>query len=531
MSTVPIGDIVEAQKIEHILEDNSIDDLEKSHRLDESRRSRRKSLTGKRSSFETIFNVSNTMMGSALLVMPVKFYSAGMFSSVISACIMGLISYYTCNLIISHSKDSEIDYPEAVERILGKVWAKIYNALSGFLLFLVGVIHFILMGQTFYAILNNIFSLETTASWEPSNSQDIVFNKFSLQYVGFVMFVLCALIFSIKDLKHILAVNDKGVYMIMIFSVFIIYLGIDSASKGNIDYVVTGAPGQAAKGLEVVLFTADVENLISIFALAYMIHNAIAGIMKNNKDSSKNSRDLFSAYSLVWILYCILGIAGMVAVAGLYNAVYLNYKPANEGDPWKLPGTIMELLDRHNTYLSAGQYIAGSIGLSLIFIQLSTVIPILCFFTRRQFFDLIFGQNTPVSSKWFHLFNFVFNLLCLIIQMVNFPIGQVIGLTGAVGGLMLIYFIPIYVHLKCLYLSDPGLRRSSLYMEKPIHKEVLNSDTNELSNQILPKSKSQRCRNHSNFIHGNPLYVYAFYTFLMLFGIAIFVGQIYDMFK
>jgi sodium-coupled neutral amino acid transporter 9 len=449
--------------------------------------------TKKQSSFNTIFNISNTMMGSALLVMPINFYVSGMLSGLIAAIIMAVISYFTCNLIIIHSRVDEIDYPEAIERILGKPWRYVFNIMSMILLFLVGLIHFVLISETLYSLLKNVFS--NSDSW--ANSDDISFSTFSMQYVGLIVFVLCALLFSIKNLKNILVINDKGVYLILIFSLFIIYLAIDTLYRDNLSltFSLTGIPGKSRQGQELILFTGDIGTLIGIFALAYMIHNSITGIIKSNKSQDKNSRDLKISYLFVFILYSILGIAGMIAVAGLFNAVYSHY------DSGKFPRTMMELLTRSNPFLTNFQFIFGSISLSLIFVQLTTVIPIICFFTRRQFFDLFYGHKHQIPELQFHIFNIIFNISCLIVEIFVLNINQIVGFTGAVGGFLLIYIIPIYLHMKCVYYNK----------------------TEGLISEVA-------CNDHSDTYIKDIKLAYIIYSLLTLFGFGIMVALIYGLF-
>ena len=99
------------------------------------------------------------MMGSAVLVMPINFYKSGLISSISNALIlsysnesilvcsavMGFISFKTANLPLLHSRHEEFDISEAITRILGQKWKIFFNALSALLLYLSGIIYFILM--------------------------------------------------------------------------------------------------------------------------------------------------------------------------------------------------------------------------------------------------------------------------------------------------------------------------------------------------------------------------------------------------
>jgi len=122
----------ERKDLDAIEKDESKGDVEKSQLLHETMKSIK--LKPKKHS-NTIFNIANTMMGSALLVMPINYYTTGMLSGVLAAGIIGYLSFKTANLIILHSLPEEIDYPEAINRILGKRWEVFYNALSLILLF------------------------------------------------------------------------------------------------------------------------------------------------------------------------------------------------------------------------------------------------------------------------------------------------------------------------------------------------------------------------------------------------------------
>jgi sodium-coupled neutral amino acid transporter 9 len=493
-----------AAKVDQIVGDITLNEEEKTSRLDASKTER---LSKKRSSYATIFNIANTLMGSALLVMPVSFYGAGMLSSVIGAIVMAIISFYTADLYLIHSRRDEIDYPEAILRILGKKWCFLYNFISMLLLYLVGLIHFILMSQSFYAILKNL--APDSSDW--GGSKDIVFNNFSMQWVGVIMFALCAVLFSLKDLRHILWFNDKGVYMILIFCIFIIYLGLDVLISTDIFVEITKPDTFQNQGGEIVLFTADIETLVGIFALAFFIHNVHTGVLKSNRNPKNNTRDLGIAYSLVFFFYCILGIFGMIAVAGLYHADYAN-------NP-KLLGSIMEYLVKTNPYLTTTKYILACIALFMIWTQLTTVIPILCYFCRRQFFALFYGENRKIPNLYFHIFNVGFNVLCLVIEILAIDISKIIGFTGAFAGFFLIYMIPVCVHLKCLY-----------FRKSQIEGGLLKDQENAEEKQYKRKDPN-RCVNHDDYKLGNPIFVYTFYIVLSLFGLGILGAQVYDLFK
>jgi len=176
------------------------------------------------------------------------------------------------------------------------------------------------MSHSLYAILKNIFP--NSDSW--AGTDESSWNDFSLQYVGIIIFIICFCIFLFEDLSIVLKINDKGVYMIVVFCLYTLYLGIHGLVNYNFTYAVTGTPGRHNRGLEIILFTYNVETLIGIFGLAYMIHNVVNGIMKSNcQESEQNTKDLRNAYILVFVLYGVLGVFGAFAVGYLYHEIYI----------------------------------------------------------------------------------------------------------------------------------------------------------------------------------------------------------------
>ena len=529
----------------------------------------------KRSSYETIFNISNTMMGTALLVIPTNFYSSGIISSILTALVMVLISYWTSYCVVIHSRDDEYDYPLAIRRLLGLKWEKTFNFVSFLLLFLVCIIHFILLANVLYYL---IISISGSDDWPGFN--EINFEKFSMQYVGIILFFVCGGLYSIKKIRYLLAINDKGIYMILLFSIYIIYIGIQSLASKDLSFVSSGKVGQNKKGLEIILFNSDLSQLIGVFSLAYMIHNTVCGIIKSNKNPQNNTRDLLLAYLLVFVKYVILGVFGSFAVAGLYNSHY---------NPDKLPTNIMVLLAGKNDFLNTFQKILGLICLFFVFLQLITVLPILNFFTRRQFYGLILGSDIEhLSNKKIHLFNLAFNIICLVFEIAVFEPVIVIAYTGAFGGFLLIYLIPIYCHLKCMYFKKPkvcdlnnkldydnNLEENLIEKEIIKNKEVkLNQVQEEESKEIEIKEKQQNkiesegevefSSKHFNFsrksindkssgeikifYHKNEVYemcrtdythettyskffIYPAYSLILLFGFSILVISIYNNIK
>ena len=475
-------------------------------------------------SCQTIFNVTNTMLGSALLVMPINYYNSGLLSSMLASIVLAYVSCQTCKLLITHSRDDEIDLPQALKRVLGKKYEILFNVIATIMLYLVGIIHFILMANTLFNILKSIF---VSDDWPKTT--EIVFDKFSIQWTGIILFVVCIFLFNLKNLKSVLSINDKGVYMIITFCVFLIYIGMSCLLKYEIKFVTTGIPGEENKGLNIVLFTTNLQNLVGVFALAFFNHNLIVGIMKGVENSKNNVRDLYISYVIVWFIYLVLGALGMFAVSGLFSEVYEQSK--KEGKVI-IPQTIMDLLIKSNPGLSTFQFVLAVIAMIMVFVQLTSVIPIFCFFCRRMFFNLFYPSDHTLEPWKFYLFNAFFNISCLVIQVLSIDPSKVIALTGAIGGFILIYVLPILLHLKCHYWKDKSEKNVEVsnISERGEHEQILLSDElnviNKENNGEQTSEIRHECRDHSDYKKKNIILLYVYYSILFVFGVVALVFQL-----
>jgi amino acid permease len=61
----------------------------------------------KNSSWTTIFSLVNTMIGGAMLTLPLLFRTSGVLTGILVLLISGVISYKTCMLYILHMAEEE----------------------------------------------------------------------------------------------------------------------------------------------------------------------------------------------------------------------------------------------------------------------------------------------------------------------------------------------------------------------------------------------------------------------------------------
>lgn len=403
----------------------------------------------KNSSMKTVFNLSNCMVGSSIVVFPLIFSSSGLVTSLIVLAFVGVITCKTCLLEAVHFKVLEMDFPDVITRILGKKWAFSYCFCSALLLFITGVIYFMLICNMFYMVMSYIF---THSNIEIASKDEFEFGKFSYQYVGIIMICFCFILFNLKDLSVILKIGQYGIVSIVLFIIYIFYKGVENIAQGNVNME------------NIKIITPDFATLCGVFSLSFMCHNVIIPVIRNNHDESKNQRDIVIGYFMTGTIYLLIGVFGCFAIAGL--------NPTNK---------------RYDTVL---EYFSDEIFTLLIeillFLQLISVMPILYYIFRSQFFNLIY-KNEPAPAKYIMLVNVIFSIVCLIVQMLNVDPTLVISLNGSVIGYLLVYAVPIKIHLSCLYSSEPKV---NVYKSIEQNKILEEKNKENIKPLIDPEEKS-----------------------------------------
>jgi len=187
----------------------------------------------------------------------------------------------------------------------------------------------------------------------------------------------------------------------------------------------------------------------------------------------------------------------------------------------------MDLIIKSNPGITGVQNVIGIFALILIFTQLSTVIPILLFFTRRQFYNLFYSPGHRIAKWQFHTFNLASNIIFLIAQLMAFNINIIISITGAFGGFFLCYIIPIYLHLKCIYYP-----KKQETIEQRI--EDMGSTGENASSDLINKVKDDSltgCVDHTKYMKDNKTLIFAYYGFLIVCGFAILAVQFLKLFS
>lgn len=150
------------------------------------------------SSTTTVLAMFNSMVGGAMLTMPILFRSTGMVTGSIILIISGLISFITCRIYVIHMSAEDKDVEWTIRRLLGSKWEKRFRFITGFYLILLCVIYIDLIVDQLYSVI--YFFFETNGHADSIAPKDgFMFDKFSTQWLTLILFCpLLALIFIKK---------------------------------------------------------------------------------------------------------------------------------------------------------------------------------------------------------------------------------------------------------------------------------------------------------------------------------------------
>jgi len=456
----------------------------------------------KKPSIQIIFNTANTMLGSAILVMPISFQQTGLITSFIACVFVAVISFITANLIVKHYKHGEADLPEQIERIMGKKWKNFFAASSAFLLGIATIAYFLLMSNLLYT------ALETAIPGLPPKDAGITFSQFSYQWVGVILAVISFAGFNIKAMSLILKVNGYGIYAVGVYILFIIYTGFDAIFSGKIQF---------GSG-NIRLFAEDLSSLITllgIFALAFISHNIVIPIIKYNANFNNNTRDVGYAYIITSLIYMVIGIFGVFGS---------NWREAC--GPTKQVNTVMDCFKDSTGFT----FVFSLIAQGLVLIQLTNVLPVLNFITRSQLFGIFYNEVEEIPAWKFFTWNCVIIALCLLFEIFGVKPSLLISLCGAVCGYLLVYLVPIAMHFKAsnkvvhdenqeLLIDESEGISSSVNIHKDMTSTYQESTKTNQEDTRVPVTKS------SITLAGKILY-----GFLMLYGFGIMISELVNIF-
>lgn len=146
--------------------------------------------------------------------------------------------------------------------------------------------------------------------------------------------------------------------------------------------------------------------------------------MKQNKNQEKNQRDLGITYTLAFITYWIVSMAGALAISDK-----------------SCTNTLIDCYLKDWTILFVEvTYLLGRVGAFPIMVEIS----------RTRLLSLYYPEVTEKHLKIFNVSFVIFGSIISILSPI-LPISILMSLVGAVVCYFFIYFFPAKLHFSCLY--------------------------------------------------------------------------------
>lgn len=168
--------------------------------------------------------------------------------------------------------------------------------------------------------------------------------------------------------------------------------------------------------------------LSGMLAMSFFIHNIIVTIMQNNRDQSKNGRDLSIAYLLVTLTYIIVGVVFYVCFP--LSKACIEDNMLNNFQKW--------------SGLTVGARI-------VLLFQLLTVYPLLAYMLRVQLLASI-GKTSSMGCVI--VVNLILISICILFAVFVPYIGTIIRYTGALSGFIYVFTLPSLLYLTMLKKQD-----------------------------------------------------------------------------
>ncbi|KAF0687638.1 Aste57867_20622 [Aphanomyces stellatus] len=350
------------------------------------------------STWSTVFSIWNTMIGSTLVALPYGFSCSGVLLGIGIVILVGVICCYTCNLVVYYGRDFA-DFGDLTQYHFGKRAQVLTLSVSVFVLLGACIAYHVLMKQCAYTVVRatlDWFHVDG-AAWTPATAALLVCLLYPLT--------------NLKEFSTLVFLNSFGIPFLLFTIYFITYHGVHViSSHAPMDHIDFGA--KSTFGV-----------LGGIVTLSFFIHNAIQPIIRHS-NPTYHSRDVTIAYLLVGLSYVVVGVLGYIGFPqGHIQQNFLDAFPVQD-------------------------VFAFAARLSLL-LQLATVYPLFFLIIRTQLFGLVFQNAWPSLSRVM-LLNVAIMTTTTLFAIYYPNVGDILRFTGAFGGLVLIFVVPLAIHLKQL---------------------------------------------------------------------------------
>lgn len=391
---------------------------------------------GRQSSLVTIFAIWNTMMGTSMLSMAWGLQEAGFLLGLGLLVALGAVTFYTANRIVRSQYHVPrgiviFEFPDICRVFLGK-WAETTAGVFGLMTFLGAMLVYWTLLSTFLLNIGDFIHIQATtnetidfltkdvicmnSSASVMTYQESSFETYwNAKTVPLYLIVIIMPLLNMKDAVVFTKFNTLGTVSVA----FITVLTIIKVSLWGINWST-----DPSNEHYVALASVKFPSLMGMLCLAYSIHSAIITLLKNNANQEHNTRDLAIGFSLVGMTYTFVGTMVFISFPMAKNCIDQNF---------------MNNLTSYDGLAIVARF--------FLFLQMSTVFPLLAFLFRTNFLYVLFKiMEFPGYPKVIAL-NLVTIGLCATIAIVYPNVGDIIGWSGAISGMVYVFLLPCLVNI------------------------------------------------------------------------------------
>ncbi|OWF48889.1 sodium-coupled neutral amino acid transporter 9-like [Mizuhopecten yessoensis] len=428
---------------------------------------------GEQNSIITIFSLWNTMMGTSILSMPWAIRQAGFVTGITLLVLMAGLMLYTSYRILtavqgmsSDSMSEALDFSDVCRHYLGR-WAQILAVVSSLLTLMGGaIVYWILMSNFLYNIVTFIYHKATNSGAHNSTeiSKDYICPHPPMGQNGSVYLSHNASIYTPPHLMWAESASHthdstldrvwQEEYTVPLFLIAILFPLINFKSPTfftkfnslgtiSVTYLVIFVAYNASQwGFHLDLSVpASSDKHIPMFKGTFAALTGVAALayfVQNCVISIvRNQKHPENNVRDLVIAYILVGLTYIYMGVMFYSSFPMS-KDCIEDNL---------LNNMADTYALA---FVARIGL---FFQMMCVFPLLLYIFRVQFLHTVFGSVWP-SLKHVLGLNFCVVAVCVLFAMFLPHIGSIIGFVGAFCGLSYAIALPCLVYMVIRYQQD-----------------------------------------------------------------------------
>ena len=226
-----------------------------------------------------------------------------------------------------------------------------------------------------------------------------------------------------------------------------------------------------------------VATLLGACSSAFFVHHAVVPVLKTNKKSKNNMRNLVFAYILAVGTYMCVGIVGNFSstyVASEAKRVKIGLQGPSENFLNAFPTEPNKALFAFTAHVAAA-------------LQMFTICPLLLFILRTSVYGLFFGRRAESKTTLGGIA--VINAVCLFIGTLcaadkNIDVGGVVSVCGACFGFVYVFLLPSMIRLEAT--KDEAIGREAV--QPPHHRYPLRSRRAVIRRRRRRRRRRRGCR-------------------------------------